>query len=170
MTTASAVRRRPPQVLAAAVHPAEPRFSDRAVTLALLGIPVWLSLFALLLAIVLTASGPAIEPGSLKQYTATFAYTTLLVAGLFLPSYVGAFAWYWWRSRSEGAMGRRLARMPLIAAGLVWCPTLLISGSNGYFDSMGLLQAYLLLAAVTLVGGYMWVGSVRLTLRLWRKI
>lgn len=144
--------------------------SDRGAALAVLGTPIWMSLLALLMAIGLTASGPVIEPGSIKQFLATFAYTTLLIAALFLPSYLGAYGWYWWRSRREGRIGRRFALMPLIAAGLVWCPTLLISGSNGYFDSVGLLQGYLLLAAVTLVGGYVWVGLVRLILRLWRKV
>lgn len=146
--------------------------SNRGATLAVLGTPIWLSLLALLMAIGLTASGPAIEPGSIKQLLATVTYTTLLIAALFLPSYLGAYGWYWWRSGRAGTsgIGRQFAAIPLIAAALVWCPTLLISGSNGYFDSIGLLQGYLLLAAVTLVGGYVWVGIVRLFLRLWRKV
>lgn len=143
------------------------RLSHRGAALLLLAIPLFLTVVCLLLAVIITAGGGHIEDGSLRQYTAAFGYTGILVSVIVLPSYCVALVWYWWRTRGVADMRRLAAQMwllPPIGAAFIWFPSLLFPAITDKF------QAYLTLAGAALVLGYLWVAFARFLLILWRKL
>lgn len=140
--------------------------SDRGAALALLAFPMGLALLAFILSVGTTAMGEMAK-GSVRFYTAAFAYTFLMSSLMGLPAYIASYGWFWWRTKVHDTdLCKALWLMPLIAAAFVWFPALLFPQGKG----ISRIQVYLLLAGGTLVIGYAWVAIVRLIFRFWRKV
>lgn len=157
-------RRTPPYRTPVRVSPFT--LSDRGAALALLAFPMGLAFLAFIISVGTTAMGEMAK-GSVRFYTAAFAYTFLMSSLMGLPAYIASYGWFWWRTKAHDAdLCKNLWLMPLIAAVFVWFPALLFPQSKG----IGRIQVYLLLAAGTVVIGYAWVAIVRLIFRFWRKV
>ena len=141
--------------------------SDRSLLLLGLSLPVLLALVAFVLAVALTAFGVP-QIGTLRSTTAGLACVYLTIGLMWLPAYLVACAWFWWATRDDEAQDnlfKRLFTMPLIGAAFVWFPSL-------YFTPVPLAQKarmFPLLALAAIIGGYLWVGLVRLMFRAWRR-
>jgi hypothetical protein len=141
--------------------------TDRALLLTSLATPVVLAFIAFVLAVALTAFGaPAI--GTLRSTAAGLSYVYLTIGLMWLPAYLVACAWFWWATSDDDArddLFKKLYTLPLIGAALVWFPSL-------YFTPVPLAQKarmFPLLAISAVIGGYLWVGLIRLIFRIWRR-
>lgn len=141
--------------------------SDRVLLLMYLSAPVAIAAVAFAMAVGLTAFG-APQVGTPRSTAAGLAYVYLTVGLMWLPAYLVACGWFWWATRDDEAqenLFKRLFTMPLVGAAFVWFPVL-------YFTPAPMAQKvrmYPLLALSAIVGGYIWVGLVRLMFRAWRK-
>jgi hypothetical protein len=141
--------------------------SDRALLLTWLAVPVGLVLVAFVLAVALTAFGtPTI--GTLRSTAAGLSYVYLTIGLVWLPAYLAACAWLWWTTHDDDTredLFKKLYALPLIAAALVWFPSLYFT--PGPFGQKA--RMFPLLAVFAVVGGYLWVGLIRLIFRIWRR-
>jgi len=140
--------------------------TERTLVLLCLSIPVLMLLVAFVLAIALTAFGvPKI--GTLRSAVAGFAYVYLTLGMVWLPAYLVGCGWFWWTTRDAEAqenLSKPLYRLPLIVAAFIWFPSLFFAPAS-LSQKAGLFPV---LAIVAVIGGYLWVGSVRLMSKNWR--
>jgi len=162
-------------LMASPFAPLQPRtwFSvgDRGAALALLSAPFAIALITFVLAVLTTMLGE-MEKGSARFYTAAFSYTFLISSVMALPAYLAGYGWYWWWTKeSDDRLTTGLWFAPLVATLFAWFPATLFpaTGKLGA-PAINPFQTYLLIAALTLVLGYLWASLVRVILRLWRNI
>jgi hypothetical protein len=131
----------------------------RRSTLKLLSAPFILGLVCLLITSVLNL-GP-IEQGTVGYYVGIACFSYLVLCVLVFPSYLGAFFWFWWRSRAEPDNGEHLIKqlswVPLITAVFMWWPFAFIPNDS--------VQAALMLPLAVFIGAYAWVWFVRFVVR-----
>lgn len=145
--------------------------SDRTAALALLSAPFTIALIAFVLAVLTTVLGE-MDKGSARFYTAAFSYTFLISSVMALPAYLAGYGWYWWWTKDrDDRIATGLWIAPLVATLFAWFPATLFPAPGKLGDpAVNPFQIYLLMAALTLVFGYIWALVVRVILRLWRKI
>ncbi len=140
--------------------------SDRSVLLLCLSIPVVLAIVAFVLAVGLTAFGVPPKVGTMRSTTAGFAYVYLTLGLMWLPPYLVGCFWFWWSTRDdENSLFKRLFTMPLISSAFSWFPAL-------YFTPVPLankVRMFPMLALSAMIGGFIWVGLVRLIFHAWRR-
>ena len=141
--------------------------SDRNVMLLCLSIPFLLAVVAFVLAVALTAFG-APTVGTLRSTTAGFAYVYLTLGLMWLPAYLVACGWFWWATHDDGGeenLLKRLMKVPLVGAAFIWFPAVFFTPVS-LGDKARIFPA---LAVFAIVGGYIWVGLIRLMFRAWRR-
>jgi len=130
-----------------------------------LALPIALAALGFALSVATTVMGEMAK-GSPRFYTAALSFTYLMACVIFLPAYTGAYGWFWWRTKAQGAdIVKSLWLMPLVASALIWFPSLLLPHES----AVSKLQLYFFLVAGTLLVGYAWVAVARLILYFWRK-
>lgn len=139
--------------------------SDRRAALTLLFVPFFVAALVFLVAVVATLMGPTAQ-GSTRFYVAAITYTTLTVSFMFMPAYIVAVAWFWWKSKQDERLARLLWQIPVVVSALVWFPILILTP----LGARDLAATYVILVIVSLLFGYLWVALVRYCLRHWRNV
>lgn len=138
--------------------------TDRSLMMTAVVLPLILAGIAFILAVALTAFGaPTI--GTMRSTIAGLAYVYLMLCVMWLPAYTIGCAWFWWATRDEDNLLKRLYTMPWISALFVWFPAL-------YFTPVSLAEKarmYPMLAVTVIIASYVWVGLVRLMFHVWRQ-
>jgi hypothetical protein len=146
-----------------AVQPtATSTYTDRRIALVLLALPFLFTFISLIHAAFFSGIG---DPGVQLTKTSIFTYAFLIAAILILPSYIISYGFYWWHSKGNGVI-KPLILLPLVWAGFAWFPSILVSQGN--FQAQ--FNVFAILSMLCLIIGYIWIGLLRLILRLWRGI
>ncbi len=142
-----------------------PVVEDRSALLRCLCIPLVLTLVAFSIAVALTAfSVPTV--GTTKSTVAGLAYVYLMMALMWVPSYLVGLAVFWWNTRhSDDKLLFNLYIMPLVCALFIWFPSLVMGDATREQR----MQMLVPLVGTGVILGYVWIGLVRLMYYVWRK-